>query len=208
MLKETYTCKDKWIFCCHSRDLWKDKFFTTKLLGYHYLKKITPGSRKMKSKIDIKKIVLRIHRSIFLEYCFWRGYIHHCPKVLVYKIALCEGFFLTLKPLSGLSGKSCFLWKLHGCTGSPSLVLCHDILRWDVGRFLRAGFVSCSALCDDMFFHAVLPSSHAMFHASTENMPHLLNAMMLFPCMLFMSTSFNLHVWNVWRHEYFWWKWQ
>lgn len=30
-------------------------------------------------------------------------------------------FFLTLKPFSGLSGKLCLLWKLHGCTGSPSL---------------------------------------------------------------------------------------
>ena len=70
-------------------------------------KKVTLGSRKMKRNGLWKKTsLLRTHLSLFWkEYCFWKGYIHHCPKVPLYKIASCEDLFLALKPFGGLAGK-------------------------------------------------------------------------------------------------------
>ena len=131
----------------HQKNIGQTSFGAVRLSGYHYLEKITLGSRKMKRIWLWQNSLLRIHRSFVLEeYCFWKGCIHHCSKVLLYKIALCEDVFLTLKTFSGLSEKHCFVWKLHGRTDSRSLleiVICslkrNDIVR--NGRVLQRAWL-------------------------------------------------------------------
>ena len=58
-----------------------------------------PTSFRWESRTLKKTSLLRTHLSLFWkEYCFWKGYTHHCPKVPLYKIASCEDLFLALKP--------------------------------------------------------------------------------------------------------------
>ena len=97
MFKEKYIGKDKLIFYCYLCDLWKDKLFQDKTAlpkGYRYLKKITLGSRKMKSDWLWKiTSLLRIHLSIFFgrNTAFEKAIHIFCPKLLLY--ALCEDVF-------------------------------------------------------------------------------------------------------------------